>query len=118
MTEISGSEHTDDCNKAIRIFWTSFEALCQWLQHYDQAVLEGSASYSPAEMAEAEAEAGRNEALSMALASHTVSLLSLTIVYEGGQADALLTLLTALMMRSSKRLYQATATAIVKAGEQ
>ena len=68
-------------------------------------------------MAEAEAEASHNEALAVALTSHAVSLLSSTIVYEGSQSYVLLTLLTALMMRSSKRLYQATATAIVKAGE-
>ena len=56
------------------------------LQDYDQALLKGAA---PAEMtpAEAEAEAGHNEALLVALASHVVSLLPSSVICEGSQPE-------------------------------
>ena len=109
-----------NCTAAVVALSHVLTGLCKELKDFDHAVMNASASLhasDAANLAALQSEAEHNRMIATLLAREATTWLPKGLQYEGGFPDSFLVLLSALMVKSCKPVYQDVGTVIITKGK-
>ena len=114
----SAATETSSCADGVKALWGALRGLCLQFKEDDQAALDDTASLSTSDAVTYKTEFFEvDKYLALMLALQVLHLLPSAIGRAGEPADTFCFLLSALMVKSRRSVYQAVAKLIIEHGE-